>query len=119
MQSDTLLDLVNEIRAANARMRQLARERVPDAAPLVDHQDALLENLVAQLEAREKHVNRLTETLADRLNNLLMSVQTVSDLLRHEPDAAAAARLRRHLDETVGTGRESLKRLRDAVGQLR
>ena len=119
MDSATLLDLVQSIQHAHARVSQLAREQVPEVAPLIAHERSLLETLVAELKAREAHVAQLSTTLADRLNNLLMAVQTVSDLLRNTPDEVAAARLRRHLDDTVGDGRESLKRLRDAVGLLR
>ncbi len=120
MEPETLVDLAKAARQANARVGELAREHFPEACPLIEREDELLDALVTELEMREENVAALTSTLADRLNNLLMAVQTASDLLRTTPaDELTIIHLCRQMENTVCTGRESLKTLQDAVGELR
>lgn len=49
--------------------------------PVIEGPASRLESLAAQTDAREREVARLIETLAGRLDDLLASVETVTELL--------------------------------------
>jgi hypothetical protein len=113
MRSETVLALAKRLRSSYRRL-VLAGE----AKPIMEDESDLLELLVARLKEREAAVAECSHVLSDRLNNMLMGIQTVSDQLRQHQDQGGVARLRSTLDEIVERGRESLRVLREAVAKI-
>ena len=117
MDSETLLRLANELRDVNRRL-VAAEEDSVEMRRLLEHQAAVIDLLVKRAADREKAVLACSHTMADRLNNLLMAIQTIADQLRSREDKTAADRLGPQLELIIRTGRESFKVLREAVAQL-
>jgi hypothetical protein len=113
------IDRAKAVRETGSHLTELARDQIADVQPQFDGGNRSLADLATELDMCEERVAALTTTLAARLDNLLMSIEIANDLLRTTPaDEVTLARLRRQLDETVSSGRRSLKTLPDAVGQL-
>lgn len=118
MAETKLLTLALAAQDAHARL-SAQLECLPESGRfLAGEVETRLAQMVAAIRDREEHLDALHDALADRMNNLLMAIKTASDLLRGgESDNRAAVRER--LDATVDNGRESLKKLREALGGLR
>ena len=118
MGESTLLALALEVQHAHAQLVTELGECSEQARFLTEAVAKRLSVLVEALREREEKLEHLHSAIADRMNNLLMAISTASDLLRTTDDAEAAGRIREHLEATVETGRQSVKRLRDSIGPL-
>jgi hypothetical protein len=118
MAENTLLALALSVQDAHDRLISAVETLPEEARFLVSEVEKRLKVLIAQLREREQQLDGLHEALADRMNNLLMAIKTASDILRGE-DGEDMATVRERLDGTVENGRQSVKKLRDALGHLR
>ncbi|HJQ35998.1 MAG TPA: histidine kinase [Thermoanaerobaculia bacterium] len=117
MAETTLLTLALAAQDAHARLAAHTDSFPEPGRFLIGEVEKRLAQMVAAVRERDQHVDVLHDALADRMNNLLMAIKTASDLLRNGEDHTALVRER--LDATVENGRESVKKLRDALGNLR
>ena len=117
MAETTLLTLALAVQDAHARLAAQTDTLPEPGRFLVGEVEKRLAQMVAAVRERDQHVDALHDALADRMNNLLMAIKTASDLLRNGDDHNALVRER--LDATVENGRESVKKLREALGNLR
>ena len=118
MAETTLLSLALAVQDAHARLAASADDLPENGRILVAEVKRRLDVLVEELRNREQQLSELHETLADRMNNLLMSIKTASDMLRNG-NGESAAHVRERLDTSVENGRQSVKRLRDSLTNLR
>jgi hypothetical protein len=119
MSEATLLALALAVHDAHARLADEVRGSSEEARFLVEETARRLELLVAHLRRREEEIQEVRDALADRMNNLLMSIKTTSDLLRAGSGEEARSRACEHLDSAVDSGRTSVRRLREALARLR
>jgi ABC-type transporter Mla subunit MlaD len=119
MSENGLLALAQSVQSAHARLSAEVRDRSEQARYLVDEVERRLEQLVTALRERSEGLDALHDAIADRMNNLMMAIKTASDLLRDTPSEEEVSRVREQLDATVESGREAVKRLRDAVRPIR
>jgi hypothetical protein len=118
MAETTLLTLALAVQDAHARLA-VQMDGLPEPGRfLVGEVEKRLAQMVIAVRARDERCEQLHDALSDRMNNLLMAIKTASDLLRNGEDGTAAA-VRERLDATVENGRESVKKLREALGDLR
>ena len=117
MESETLLRVANDLRDVNRRLWAAEDDSV-EMRRLLEHQTAIIDLLAKRLEDREKAVLACSHSMADRINNLLMAIQTIADQLRSREDSAGTDPLGTQLEQIIRGGRESLKVLREAVAQL-
>jgi len=117
MAETTLLALALAAQDAHSRLAATAGALPEEAQFLIGEVEKRLHLLVEHVRDREEQLDTLHEAIADRMNNLLMAINTASNLLRNGEDAAAP--IRERLDATVENGRQSVKRLRDALTNLR
>jgi hypothetical protein len=117
MKHETLLQVAKSLRDVNRRLSAAGQHSLEDRA-LIEREAALIARLVSDLETREKAVAACSHTLADRLNNMLMGLQTVADQLRSMDDKSPTARFGSQLEQIIRSGRETLKALRQAVAEL-
>lgn len=118
MGEPTLLALAMEVQTAHAQLAAELGDCSEQARYLTKAVAERLATLIEALRGREQKLEHLHGAIADRMNNLLMAISTASDLLRTTDDGEAAARVCEHLDATVETGRQSVKRLRESLGPL-
>ncbi|HEX8152647.1 MAG TPA: hypothetical protein VF698_05950, partial [Thermoanaerobaculia bacterium] len=111
-----LISLTDALRAAQARAEamtgQLSTADADKMRRALDEQRLLLAELSEYAAKLEERLTQVHDTVADRMNNVLMCVQTVSDLLRRPPTPDAAEDLRQRLQTTVETGRDAVRRIR-------
>ena len=119
MPEPTLLALALAVNDAHRSLSRQVRDSSEAARFLVDEVEKRLDLLVTQIREREGQLDSIHEAVADRINNLMMSIRTASDLLRVSPDDETSRTLRSRLERTIETGREAVKRLRDAIRDLR
>ncbi|HEX7155479.1 MAG TPA: hypothetical protein VF618_28695 [Thermoanaerobaculia bacterium] len=112
-----LSSLVDAVRLAHAQAVELARAGLSPLDAL-EKQQRLLEELSACIGRTRAQKAIVAELLSDRMNNMLMAVQTATDLLRRPPDAAECEDLRRRLLTTIDSGRESLRRIHAGLAEL-
>jgi predicted lipoprotein len=117
MAETTLLALALSVQDAHARLVATADALPEEARFLIEEVDKRLKMMVATLREREQQLDTLHDTIADRINNLLMSIRTCSDLLRNGDPQITSVRER--IDTTVENGRQTVKQLRDALGNVR
>jgi len=110
----SLLALALAAQDAHARLAASADGLPEEGRFLIAEVEKKLGMLVARVRDHDAGLDSLREAISDRMNNLLMAIKTASDLLRGEEGETAAA-VRERLDATVESGRQSVKRLRDAV----
>jgi hypothetical protein len=118
MAETTLLALALAVQDAHGRLATSADGLPEEARFVIVEVKRRLEILVTEMRNREQQLDELHDALADRMNNLLMAIKTASDLLRGE-DNDAASHVRERLDSSVENGRQSVKRLRDSLTNLR
>ena len=118
-----LISLTDALRAAQARAEamtgQLSTADADKMRRALDEQRLLLAELSEYAAKLEERLTQVHDTVADRMNNVLMCVQTVSDLLRRPPTPDAAEDLRQRLQTTVETGRDAVRRIRAGLADLR
>lgn len=120
MAETTLLAHAVAVQDAQARLIPAADELPEPGRFLILEGQRRLATLVAEIRERESELDHLREALADRMNNLLMAIQTASDLLRTSAENGnTTTRVRDQLDAAVHSGRESLKQLRETLTNLR
>jgi sensor c-di-GMP phosphodiesterase-like protein len=112
----TLLAVALAVHDAHTRLAAEVRDSSQEARYLVDEVSRRLELLVANIREREHALASLEDAIADRMNNLLMSIKTVADLVRAEQ---GETRVSEQLDAAVQSGRTSVRGLRDVCGDLR
>ena len=117
MAETTLLALALAVQDAHARLVVTADALPEEARFLIEEVDKRLKLMVATLREREEQLDNLHDAIADRINNLLMSVRMCSDLLRSGNGLASGVRER--LDTAVDNGRQSVKQLREALDNMR
>ena len=117
MAETTLLALALAVQDAHARLAASADDLPEEGRILIGEVKRRLDILVTQVRDREQQLDTLRDALADRMNNLLMSIKTASDLLRNENGETAQVRDR--LEASVENGRKSVKQLSDSVTNLR
>jgi len=83
-------------------------------APLHEHR-ANLVRLAGDIDEQSRAVSAIDALVADRMNNFLMTVQTVSDLLR---DVPIEHDIREHLRMTVDHGRTTVSHIRKVLAEL-
>jgi len=118
MAETTLLALALAVQDAHARLAATSDELPEEARFLIGEVEKRLNLMVATLREREQQLDALHEAIADRMNNLLMSIRTASDLLRNGDDEATSP-VRDRLDSSVENGRQAVKRLREALSNMR
>ena len=118
MAENTLLALALSVQDAHARLVATADALPEEARFLIEEVDKRLKLMVATLREREEQLDNLHDTIADRINNLLMSIRTCSDLLRNG-DGQSTDGVRDRLDTTVDNGRQTVKQLWEALGNVR
>lgn len=117
-------DLVS-LAAALSAVHERARAHI-DALPVpaaelrraIDEQTSLLRILGERVGALEQRRATVHDTVADRMNNVLMSVQTVADLLKRPQNGETFEDLRQRLHATVETGRDALRRIQAGLAEL-
>ena len=121
--SRDLISLTTALRAAHARAEAATDALSSDDATMMraalDDERLLLNELSDYVADLEERLLQVHDTVADRMNNVLMSVQTVSDLLRRAPTPDTAEDLRQRLQTTVETGRDAMRRIRAGLEELR
>jgi len=118
MPETTLLALALAVQDAHARLASSADVLPEEGRVLVGEVKRRLDVLVEELRHREEQLDELHDALADRMNNLLMAIKMASDLLRGD-DNESVSHVRERIDVTVENGRQSVKRLRDSLSNLR
>ena len=118
MPETTLLALALAVQDAHGRLTATADLLPEEARFLIEEVEKRLKLMVSTLRDREEQLDSLHEAIADRINNLLMSVRTCSDLLRNGDEETTPA-VRERLDTSVETGRQTVKQLREALGNIR
>jgi hypothetical protein len=103
---------------AHARLAASADQLPEEGRFLIEEVEKKLGVRVEAVRRREEQLDALHEALGDRINNLLMAIRTASDLLRNG-DGDDVAGIRERLDASVETGRASVKKLRDALDDVR
>lgn len=117
MAETTLLALALSVQDAHAGLVATADALPEEARFLIEEVDKRLKVMVATLREREEQLDNLHDAIADRINNLLMSIRTCSDLLRNgDPQIN---NVRERIDTTVDNGRQTVKQLREALGNVR
>lgn len=116
--------LAAALRMTHERAEALTHEMLPPESAekvrrIFDEQRSLLVELSRRLETLDQRVEHVNDTVADRLNNVLMSVQTVSDLLRRSPTLTQADEICQRLQTTVETGRDAMKKIKAGLRTLR
>jgi hypothetical protein len=97
---------------------------LPASAPademsrLLDEQRALVAELSDRAANLKARVAAVRNTMADRVNNLLMTVQTVADLLAHPQPPGSLEELRKRLLTTVDAGKEAVKRIDAGLAEI-
>ena len=117
MAETTLLALALSVQDAHARLVASADALPEEARFLIEEVDKKLKVMVATLREREEQLDNLHDAIADRINNLLMSIRMCSDLLRSEN--GTTENVRERLDTAIDHGRQSVKQLREALGNMR
>ena len=79
----------------------------------------VLDDLRSSLDDHAVKINRLEDLIADRFNNVLMSVQTISDRMRRLEPSDNVEQLREQLTETISVGRETMQLIRRDLEAMR
>jgi hypothetical protein len=85
----------------------------------LEEERVVLNELLAEIRSREEAIDGVQSLIADRVNNLLMSIKTASNLLRKGTGDVTPMDVSQQLDASVEGGRTSLRTMRDAVARLR
>jgi hypothetical protein len=114
-----LLALAERLRDAHQRLTTAVLTGSDGVAAVLDEESVVLKELLAEIRRRDDSFDGVQSLVADRVNNLLMCIKTASNLLSRGNDEDSIAVLRQHLDTSVEGGRESLRRMREALAALR
>jgi len=112
--ASTLRTINVHLATSVAALRTHGDEGTPEVLELQSAGERLAQ-LAFDLDAHADGIDVVDRTVADRMNNFLMSVQTASDLLRgngEQPD------VRNHLRLTVEQGRSTVSDIRRALSML-
>jgi light-regulated signal transduction histidine kinase (bacteriophytochrome) len=112
-----LLGLLSLLCKLHAQAMELARTGIPPVELLAQQQQVMAE-LTDRLHQQQERRAALAELVSDRINNVLMGVQTATDLLRHPPEEERCAELRQSLISTVDSGRDALRRIQAGLAEL-
>ncbi|HEX9982594.1 MAG TPA: hypothetical protein VGF69_04985 [Thermoanaerobaculia bacterium] len=117
MQHNDLRGLVVLLCDLHSQAMELARAGVPPVE-LLEQQQQLIAELKARVHHQQSRRAAVAELVSDRINNMLMAVQTATDLLRRVPDEDGCAELRHRLTTTVDSGRDALRRIQAGIAEL-
>src|SRR5689334_2206949 len=103
---ERLRSIASVLRAMNASLRTSGQAESSEALQRACER---LAELAAEIEEQAEAVIVVDRTVADRMNNFLMAVQTACDLLRNENGSSDVCH---HLRQTVERGRSAVTDIR-------
>lgn len=109
MSDPGLLEVVSALREHYGRIVDAAREGESPSLDRLEQHARELDALIRQLEARERRLDESSELLANRINNLLMAVQTTADYLAATRPGPDFQRLRQRLVGTIDMGKAAFE----------